>query len=144
MFGLRPSKNLPPEMQEELAVIKAEVERQQAEAMAKLEKHLTVKILCEIGNHYRQNASKKTKAQIKAKQKEGGIKGADAKHRNTRLLKQWVVQQNPGTRKGTVYARELDKRAPAELKVGLEDSERVIRDYLDTRLKGPKKATKEA
>lgn len=90
-----------------------------------------------IRDSLRKKSSEQSRAKISAlreKQREGGKMGAAGKHRNLRLLEQWINQQNPGTRRGNVFARELLKGVPKKLLLPFSDPERVIRDYLNRRL----------
>ena len=126
MYGL----NLPPEI-----IAKHE-------AITEIEKHAVVKILRVIAAQYQKNSSKQSRAhrdELREKQREGGKKGADAKHRGLRLLEQWIELQNPETRCGNVFARELAKIAPKKLLAPFDDPTRVIRDYLKRRLEKQQK-----
>lgn len=126
MYGL----NLPPEI-----IAKHE-------AIAEIEKRGAIKFLRLVEESIRKNSSKQSRAhrdELREKQREGGKKGADAKHRGLRLLEQWIELQNPETRCGNVFARELAKIAPKKLLAPFDDPTRVIRDYLKRRLEKQQK-----
>ncbi|MBX9936765.1 MAG: hypothetical protein K2Y10_09255 [Burkholderiaceae bacterium] len=137
MYGLIPSKTIPPELQDELAAIKAEAVQAAMTAMrAEIEKELLLKAFAEIKQKMPEiNELASIRAEKLIKDKEANDREVIRKkrHADSIALKDWVDKQpNPLRRTDKSFARELEKSAPS---TSLEDPARVIYEHMRKKIR---------